>query len=73
MKGPSDFDAAKKEFAKKFKDKTKNDWDKRSAFVPYPKKYTLIEMEGGDDEEEEKMVHKFEISDYLFENELVSG
>lgn len=52
MKGPfHSMDPAKKEFCKKFKDKTKNDWSDRERFTPHPGKYTLIEM-GGDDEDE---------------------
>uniref|UniRef100_A0A3P9IU24 Poly [ADP-ribose] polymerase n=1 Tax=Oryzias latipes TaxID=8090 RepID=A0A3P9IU24_ORYLA len=37
---------AVKDFEKKFKDKTKNDWSNRSNFVTHPGKYTLIEVEG---------------------------
>ena len=48
-------DDAAKEFKKKFKDKTKNDWDKRDSFVPQPGKYTLIDM-GDEDEDEGAMV-----------------
>ncbi|XP_019856101.1 PREDICTED: poly [ADP-ribose] polymerase 3-like [Amphimedon queenslandica] len=55
MKGPFHaMDAATKEFAKKFKDKTKNDWSDRDSFTPHAGKYTLIEM-GGDDDEDEPM------------------
>ena len=42
-------DAAIADFKKKFKDKTRNDWDKRANFQAVPGKYTLLEM---DDEEE---------------------
>ena len=45
-----------KEFKKKFKDKTKNDWDKRSNFVPQPGKYTLIDMGDEDEDDEGAMV-----------------
>lgn len=41
-------EAAEKEFCKKFKDKTKNNWEERENFVPVKGKYTLLEM---DDEE----------------------
>ena len=52
MKGPfAKMELAEKEFAKKFKDKTKNNWDDRSEFVPAAGKYTLLEMAGSDDEE----------------------
>ena len=43
-------DGAIADFKKKFKDKTKNDWDKRDNFQPVPGKYTLIEL--GDDQDE---------------------
>ena len=32
--GPFDLDGAKAAFAKKFKDKTSNDWAKRATFTP---------------------------------------
>ena len=52
--GPfSDSAAAIKEFMKKFKDKTKNDWNKRDVFKPVPGKYTLIEMDDDEDSDEE--------------------
>lgn len=61
MKGPISalkMEEAVKEFEKKFKDKTKNDWKKKANFQPYPGKYTLIDMgdEGDEDEEEVPMV-----------------
>ena len=46
---------AEKEFEKKFKDKTRNNWTDRNNFEPSPGKYTLIDM-GDDDEEEEETV-----------------
>ncbi|XP_066950265.1 protein mono-ADP-ribosyltransferase PARP3-like [Macrobrachium rosenbergii] len=47
-------EAAIKAFKKKFKDKTKNDWDSRTDFTPHTGKYTLIEIdEDGDDIEED--------------------
>ncbi|KAK8753415.1 hypothetical protein OTU49_004398 [Cherax quadricarinatus] len=46
-------EAAIKSFKKKFKDKTKNDWDNRDNFTPHPGKYTLIEIDEDDDDEEE--------------------
>jgi poly [ADP-ribose] polymerase len=52
MKRIGDLSSAEKEFRKKFKDKTKNDWDKRDNFTPQPGKYTLLDM-GDDDGEEE--------------------
>lgn len=56
MKGPfHSMDPATKEFTKKFKDKTKNDWSNRDSFTPHTGKYTLIEM-GGDDDDDEPMV-----------------
>ena len=41
-------DAVKK-FGKKFKDKTKNNWDDRFAFVKHDKKYQLVETTGEED------------------------
>lgn len=45
-------DSAVKAFRKKFRDKTKNDWDNRDNFVKYNNKYELIEMAAEDEEEE---------------------
>ncbi|KAI9359209.1 poly polymerase 3-like protein [Zopfochytrium polystomum] len=42
-----------KNFKKKFKDKTSNDWESRDSFVPKTGKYTLIEMDHSDEPEEE--------------------
>lgn len=53
LKGPfATADAAVKDFQKKFKDKTKNDWAKRDAFNPVHGKYTLLEMAGDDEEDD---------------------
>ncbi len=49
-----DKDGAVKDFKKKFKDKTKNDWDDRQNFNPVKGKYTLIEMDDAGDEEDEE-------------------
>lgn len=43
---------AKKDFEKKFRDKTKNSWAERDQFVAHPGKYTLIEVHGQDDAQE---------------------
>lgn len=40
----NDVEAAIKSFKKKFKDKTKNDWEKRAKFTAHPGKYTIIEI-----------------------------
>ncbi|XP_075688567.1 protein mono-ADP-ribosyltransferase PARP3 isoform X2 [Rhinoderma darwinii] len=48
----SDLNSAKKDFEKKFKDKTKNNWSDRENFTPHPGKYTMIEVEHDDDDEE---------------------
>lgn len=37
---------AKKDFKKKFWEKTKNKWEERNQFVAHPNKYTLIEVQG---------------------------
>jgi poly [ADP-ribose] polymerase len=38
------------DFKKKFREKTVNDWDSRHNFKPRPGKYTLLEMDHGDDD-----------------------
>ncbi|XP_054473027.1 protein mono-ADP-ribosyltransferase PARP3 [Anoplopoma fimbria] len=47
----NDTEKAVKDFEKKFKDKTKNNWSDHSNFVSYPGKYTLIEVDGDQDAE----------------------
>lgn len=47
-------DGAIKAFKKKFKDKTRNDWDEREKFTPMSGKYTLIEIDEEDDDEDEE-------------------
>lgn len=42
---------AVKDFEKKFKDKTKNNWSDRMNFVSHSGKYTLIEVDGEPDAE----------------------
>ena len=60
--GPMDFDDAIKEFNKKFKDKTGHKWEDRSE--PAKKgKYTFIERDYGDDEDEVKTEVKDEEED----------
>lgn len=49
--GPNSLDSVIKEFEKKFKDKTKNNWSDRANFVTHPGKYTLIEVDGDEDAE----------------------
>ncbi|XP_053152140.1 protein mono-ADP-ribosyltransferase PARP3 isoform X1 [Hemicordylus capensis] len=49
-------EAAKKDFEKKFRDKTKNSWADRENFVAHDGKYTLIEVQHGDEEESEVTV-----------------
>ncbi|XP_029948425.1 protein mono-ADP-ribosyltransferase PARP3 [Salarias fasciatus] len=44
-------DNAVKDFEKKFKDKTKNNWSDRDNFVSHSGKYTLIEVDGDQDAE----------------------
>ena len=46
-----DVNGAIKSFEKKFKDKTANNWNERTSFVPKSGKYTLIEMDAGADED----------------------
>jgi len=49
----SNYEAAIKKFKQKFKDKTKNHWDNRDDFTPVPGKYTLLEMDHEDDDEDD--------------------
>lgn len=51
LAGPSNADAAIKNFEKKFKDKTKNNWSDRESFVSHSGKYTLIDVDGDQDAE----------------------
>ncbi|XP_044307387.1 protein mono-ADP-ribosyltransferase PARP3 [Varanus komodoensis] len=53
---------AKKDFEKKFKDKTKNNWADRENFVAHDGKYTLIEVQR-EDEEEQEFIAKVETVD----------
>ncbi|NWX30066.1 PARP3 polymerase, partial [Notiomystis cincta] len=46
-------EAAKKDFEKKFREKTKNSWAARENFVAHPGKYTLIEVQPGAEKEVE--------------------
>ncbi|XP_047438178.1 protein mono-ADP-ribosyltransferase PARP3 [Mugil cephalus] len=45
------YEKAVKDFEKKFKDKTKNNWSDRENFVSHSGKYTLIEVDGEQDAE----------------------
>uniref|UniRef100_A0A0B7A0B7 Poly [ADP-ribose] polymerase n=1 Tax=Arion vulgaris TaxID=1028688 RepID=A0A0B7A0B7_9EUPU len=50
-KGPfNEPTAAIKDFEKKFKDKTRNNWNERVNFTPVKGKYTLLEMAGDEDD-----------------------
>ncbi|KAK7909660.1 hypothetical protein WMY93_014344 [Mugilogobius chulae] len=51
MSSFTSLEPAIKEFEKKFKDKTKNNWSDRDNFVSHPGKYTLIEVDGEQDAE----------------------
>jgi hypothetical protein len=44
---------AKKAFEKKFNAKTGNTWDNRKSFKPKPKLYTLVEIDYGDEGDED--------------------
>lgn len=50
--GPTDFDSAMKEFEKKFKDKSGHKWEDRNE-PPKKGKYTYIEKNYDDDEDED--------------------
>lgn len=55
-------DQAISEFESKFFDKTKNQWCNRHTFIPYPKKYTWLEMDyEGDKSCEQEQNEKKEI------------
>ncbi|XP_032996540.1 protein mono-ADP-ribosyltransferase PARP3 [Lacerta agilis] len=54
---------AKKDFEKKFRDKTKNSWADRENFVAHNGKYTLIEVQHADDEEEQEATVKVDSVD----------
>ncbi|KYO22983.1 poly [ADP-ribose] polymerase 3 [Alligator mississippiensis] len=49
-------ETAKTDFEKKFREKTKNSWAERENFVAHAGKYTLIEVQPGDEEEGEVSV-----------------
>ncbi|XP_037535475.1 protein mono-ADP-ribosyltransferase PARP3 [Nematolebias whitei] len=51
LNGVTALEMAIKDFEKKFKDKTKNNWQDRTNFVCHPGKYTLIEVDGEQDAE----------------------
>ncbi|XP_068951700.1 protein mono-ADP-ribosyltransferase PARP3 isoform X2 [Petaurus breviceps papuanus] len=51
-------DEAKKDFEKKFREKTKNCWADRDNFVAHSGKYTLIEVQADDGEEHQEGVVK---------------
>ena len=50
LRGPMGLSQAKQDHAQKFKDKTKNEWDRRADFKPAKDKYTLIERDYGQDD-----------------------
>ena len=54
LRGPVGLDDAKKDFEKKFRDKTKNEWDERASFEPVRGKYTLILRDYGAPADEEE-------------------
>ncbi|XP_058701103.1 protein mono-ADP-ribosyltransferase PARP3 [Poecile atricapillus] len=49
-------EAAKKDFEKKFREKTKNSWATRENFIAQPGKYTLIEVQPGAGQEVEAVL-----------------
>lgn len=55
-----------KDFEKKFKDKTKNNWSDRENFTPHPGKYTLIEVDGEEDAEVKVSVHFIQVFNSAF-------
>ncbi|XP_074139475.1 protein mono-ADP-ribosyltransferase PARP3 isoform X1 [Sminthopsis crassicaudata] len=51
----SSLDEAKRDFEKKFWEKTKNRWAERDSFVAQSGKYTLIEVQAGDGKEDQEI------------------
>ena len=59
LRGPfTDVNKAIADFKKKFKDKTKNNWDNRENFVVAAGKYTMIDIAGDDEDEDDGMAEK---------------
>uniref|UniRef100_V9KQ97 Poly [ADP-ribose] polymerase n=1 Tax=Callorhinchus milii TaxID=7868 RepID=V9KQ97_CALMI len=58
---------AMKDFEKKFKDKTKNDWAKRDSFVAHSGKYTMIDVQH---DGEEQTVVKTDIVDGIVKKQV---
>jgi poly [ADP-ribose] polymerase len=62
--GPTSLDNAKREFAKKFRNKTGNDWltvcQDISKFVPINNKYTLLKRDYDDDKKDDEQEDKKE-------------
>ncbi|KAM9325285.1 protein mono-ADP-ribosyltransferase PARP3 [Gastrophryne carolinensis] len=59
----NDLEAAKKDFEKKFKDKTKNNWSERENFKAHPGKYTMIEVQHDDEDEPGEAIVKVDAVD----------
>ena len=59
---------AVKEFQKKFQSKTQNKWDNRDQFVPKAGKYTLLEME--DDEEDDQVILNSHCRKYICSDQI---
>ncbi|XP_043846197.1 protein mono-ADP-ribosyltransferase PARP3 [Dromiciops gliroides] len=56
-------DEAKRDFEKKFWEKTKNHWANRDNFVPQKGKYTLIDLQAEDGEEDQEVMVKVDSVD----------
>ncbi|XP_013790315.1 poly [ADP-ribose] polymerase 3-like [Limulus polyphemus] len=67
LRGPmTSLESAKLDFKKKFQDKTRNKWENRDNFVPHPGKYTLLEMDSEETEDdEEKLKQQAQMLDNL--------
>ncbi|XP_007500582.1 protein mono-ADP-ribosyltransferase PARP3 [Monodelphis domestica] len=63
LKPFSSLDDAKKDFEKKFQEKTKNRWADRDNFVAHQGKYTLIEVQADDGQEGQEGTVKVESVD----------
>ncbi|XP_076332637.1 protein mono-ADP-ribosyltransferase PARP3-like isoform X2 [Tachypleus tridentatus] len=59
LRGPmTSLESAKLDFKKKFQDKTRNKWENRDNFVPHPGKYTLLEMDSEETEDDEEKLNQ---------------
>ena len=70
LKSHATITAAISEFEKKFKDKTKNNWDERDDFVKYPGKYDLVILDYSAKKDEDETVETEEVKKEPVESKL---